>query len=227
MIGDVAGKTAVLVDDMIGTAGTLKAAAQTVIDEGATRVYAAATHAVFSEVTAENLASANFEQVVVTDTIPIRPTRRRTSASSPAPTSSRTRSARSSPTAPCRRCSAARTSCSERGAPAGAAGPGRRRAAGRARRRPARGGRRRPRPPAGAADPARPAGRGRGAGGRAGAAALGAARGPGGAAARRAAGARLRALRGSAGDARRARLRAARRRASRPGPGAFRPATHL
>ena len=73
VIGDVAGKTAVLVDDMIGTAGTLKAAAQTVIDEGATRVYAAATHAVFSEVTAENLASANFEQVVVTDTIPIRP----------------------------------------------------------------------------------------------------------------------------------------------------------
>ena len=73
VIGDVAGKTAVLVDDMIGTAGTLKAAAQTVIDEGATRVYAAATHAVFSEVTAENLASANFEQVVVTDTIPLSP----------------------------------------------------------------------------------------------------------------------------------------------------------
>ena len=73
VIGDVRGKTAVLVDDMIDTAGTLKAAAQTVIDEGATRVYAAATHAVFSEVTAENLASANFEQVVVTDTIPIRP----------------------------------------------------------------------------------------------------------------------------------------------------------
>ena len=73
VIGDVSGKTAVLVDDMIGTAGTLKAAAQTVIDEGASRVYAAATHAVFSDVTAANLASANFEQVVVTDTIPIRP----------------------------------------------------------------------------------------------------------------------------------------------------------
>src|SRR5215208_1305487 len=70
VIGDVKGKTAVIVDDMIGTAGTLKAAAQTVIDEGAARVYAAATHAVFSEVTAENLASANFEQIVVTDTIP-------------------------------------------------------------------------------------------------------------------------------------------------------------
>src|SRR5215212_2599926 len=73
VIGDVRGKTAVLVDDMIGTAGTLKAAAQTVIDEGASRVYAAATHAVFSAGTYENLASANFEQIVVTDTIPIRP----------------------------------------------------------------------------------------------------------------------------------------------------------
>ncbi len=44
VIGDVAGKTAVLVDDMIGTAGTLKAAAQAVHDAGAHRVYAAATH---------------------------------------------------------------------------------------------------------------------------------------------------------------------------------------
>ena len=73
VIGDVAGKTAVIVDDMIGTAGTLKAAAQTVIDEGAARVYAAATHAVFSAGTYENLASAHFEQIVVTDTIPLRP----------------------------------------------------------------------------------------------------------------------------------------------------------
>src|SRR5207248_6866569 len=45
VIGEVKGKTAVLVDDMIDTAGTLKAAAQTVLDEGASRVYAAATHA--------------------------------------------------------------------------------------------------------------------------------------------------------------------------------------
>src|SRR3954466_12771833 len=73
VIGEGAGKTAVIVDDMIGTAGTLKAAAQTVIDEGAARVYAAATHAVFSAGTYENLASANFEQIVVTDTIPLRP----------------------------------------------------------------------------------------------------------------------------------------------------------
>ena len=63
VIGDVKGKTAVLVDDMIDTAGTLKAAAQTVLDEGAARVYAAATHPVFSGNAYENLASSGFEQV--------------------------------------------------------------------------------------------------------------------------------------------------------------------
>jgi ribose-phosphate pyrophosphokinase len=72
VIGDVRGKTAIIVDDMIDTAGTLKAAAQTVLDEGAARVYAAATHPVFSGNAFENLASSGFEQVVVTDTIPLR-----------------------------------------------------------------------------------------------------------------------------------------------------------
>ena len=71
VIGDVKGKTALLVDDMIDTAGTLKAAAQTVMDEGATRVFAAATHAVLSGNAFENLASSRFEQIVVTDTIPL------------------------------------------------------------------------------------------------------------------------------------------------------------
>jgi ribose-phosphate pyrophosphokinase len=71
VIGDVKGKTAVLVDDMIDTAGTLKAAAQTVMEEGAARVYAAATHPVFSGRAFENLASSRFEQIVVTDTIPL------------------------------------------------------------------------------------------------------------------------------------------------------------
>jgi len=73
VIGDVAGKTAVLVDDIIGTAGTLKAAAQAVHDAGARRVYAAATHGNFSGNAWENLAAAGFEQVVVTDTIPLPP----------------------------------------------------------------------------------------------------------------------------------------------------------
>jgi ribose-phosphate pyrophosphokinase len=73
VIGDVKGKTAVLVDDMIDTAGTLRAAAQTVLDEGASRVYAAATHAILSGNAYENLAASGFEQIVVTDTIPVRP----------------------------------------------------------------------------------------------------------------------------------------------------------
>ncbi len=73
VIGDVRGKTAVIVDDMIDTAGTLKAAAQTVLDAGASRVFSAATHPVFSGNAYENLAAAGFEQIVVTDTIPLRP----------------------------------------------------------------------------------------------------------------------------------------------------------
>jgi ribose-phosphate pyrophosphokinase len=72
VIGDVKGKTAIIVDDIIDTAGTLKAAAQTVLDEGAARVYAAATHPVLSGNAFENLASSGFEQVVVTYTIPLR-----------------------------------------------------------------------------------------------------------------------------------------------------------
>jgi ribose-phosphate pyrophosphokinase len=72
VIGRVKDRTAVIVDDMIDTAGTLKAAAQTVLDEGARRVFAAATHGVFSGDAYENLASSGFEQVVVTDTIPLR-----------------------------------------------------------------------------------------------------------------------------------------------------------
>jgi ribose-phosphate pyrophosphokinase len=73
VIGDVKGKTAVIVDDMIDTAGTLRAAGQTVLDEGASRVYAAATHPVLSGNAYENLAASGFEQIVVTDTIPLRP----------------------------------------------------------------------------------------------------------------------------------------------------------
>jgi ribose-phosphate pyrophosphokinase len=71
VIGDVKGKTAVIVDDIIDTAGTLKAAADTVLQEGAARVYAAATHAVLSGKAFENLSASGFEEVVVTDTIPV------------------------------------------------------------------------------------------------------------------------------------------------------------
>jgi ribose-phosphate pyrophosphokinase len=72
IIGDVKGKTAVIVDDIIDTAGTLKVASQSVLDAGARAVYAAATHPVLSGNAYENLAAAGFEQIVVTDTIPLR-----------------------------------------------------------------------------------------------------------------------------------------------------------
>ena len=73
LIGDVAGKTAVLLDDIIDTAGTLCAGARTVLEAGASKVYAAATHPVFSGNAFENLANVPFEQIVVTDTIPLPP----------------------------------------------------------------------------------------------------------------------------------------------------------
>ncbi len=75
VVGDVKDKTAVLVDDMIDTAGTLCAAAKTVLDEGAARVIACATHGVFSGPAYERLAQSEsgIERIVVTDTIPLRP----------------------------------------------------------------------------------------------------------------------------------------------------------
>jgi ribose-phosphate pyrophosphokinase len=75
VVGDVKGKTAILVDDMIDTAGTLCAAAKTVLDEGAAKVIACATHGVFSPPAFERLpeAESGIERIVVTDTIPLRP----------------------------------------------------------------------------------------------------------------------------------------------------------
>ena len=73
VIGDVKDKTAVIVDDIIDTAGTLRAAGETVKDEGARRVFACASHGVFSGNAARNLAASPFERIVVTDTIPLQP----------------------------------------------------------------------------------------------------------------------------------------------------------
>lgn len=73
VIGDVRGKTAIIVDDIIDTAGTLRAAGDAVVRAGASRIFAAATHAVFSGRCYQNLADSRFEQIVVTDTIPLRP----------------------------------------------------------------------------------------------------------------------------------------------------------
>jgi ribose-phosphate pyrophosphokinase len=73
VIGDVRGKTAIIVDDIVDTAGTLRAAGEAVMAAGAERVFASATHAVLSGRAHENLAAAPFERIVVTDTIPLRP----------------------------------------------------------------------------------------------------------------------------------------------------------
>ena len=71
VVGEVEGKTAVLVDDMIDTAGTLCAAAETVLQEKAARVIACATHGVFSHPAYERLPyeESGIERIVVTDTI--------------------------------------------------------------------------------------------------------------------------------------------------------------
>lgn len=71
VIGDVRGKTAVLVDDMIDTAGTLMEGARLLKQQGARHVYACATHAVFSEPAISRLSSGLFEEVIVTNTIPV------------------------------------------------------------------------------------------------------------------------------------------------------------
>jgi len=75
VIGRVRGKVCVVIDDMIDTAGTLCAAAQTVLDEGAAKVIACATHGVFSGPAYERLAYENsgIERIVVSDTLPLRP----------------------------------------------------------------------------------------------------------------------------------------------------------
>jgi len=71
LIGDVKGKNAIIVDDMIDTAGTLCKAAEAVIGEGAAHVYAVASHAVLSGPAVERIDASLLDAVVVTDTIPL------------------------------------------------------------------------------------------------------------------------------------------------------------
>ncbi len=71
IIGDVEGKTAILLDDMVDTAGTLALSAEALKKEGAKRVFAMATHAVLSGPAIERLEKSVIEELVVTDTIPL------------------------------------------------------------------------------------------------------------------------------------------------------------
>ncbi|KAB1225050.1 Ribose-phosphate pyrophosphokinase 1 [Morella rubra] len=71
LIGDVKGKVAVMVDDMIDTAGTISKGAALLHQEGAREVYACSTHAVFSPPAIERLSSGLFQEVIITNTIPV------------------------------------------------------------------------------------------------------------------------------------------------------------
>ena len=72
VIGDVEGKTAVLVDDMVDTAGTLCAGAQTLLDNGAKEVHACCSHPVLSGPAIERISASNMKSLVVTNSIPLR-----------------------------------------------------------------------------------------------------------------------------------------------------------
>jgi ribose-phosphate pyrophosphokinase len=73
VIGDVNGRTALIIDDLIDTAGTLVKTASALIENGATQVYACASHAVLSGPAVENIRNSVIKQVVVTNTIPLTP----------------------------------------------------------------------------------------------------------------------------------------------------------
>jgi ribose-phosphate pyrophosphokinase len=71
IIGEVEGKTCVIVDDLVDTAGTLCKAADALKDHGAERVLAYATHAVLSGPAVDNIENSRLDELVVTDTIPL------------------------------------------------------------------------------------------------------------------------------------------------------------
>lgn len=73
IIGDVEGRTCVLVDDLVDTAGTLCQAARALKDHGAEKVVAYCTHPVLSGAALETISGSELDELVVTDTIPLRP----------------------------------------------------------------------------------------------------------------------------------------------------------
>jgi len=73
IIGDVAGKTAIILDDMADTAGTLVEATRALLDRGASEVHACVTHPVLSGPAVERIEKSDLKSLVVTDTLPLRP----------------------------------------------------------------------------------------------------------------------------------------------------------
>lgn len=70
LIGNVKGKTCVVIDDMIDTAGTLCAAADILANSGAKEIYGVATHGLFSGPAVERINASSFKQIITTDTLP-------------------------------------------------------------------------------------------------------------------------------------------------------------
>ena len=73
VVGEVSGRTCVLIDDMIDTAGTIVAAAELLKEHGANEVYAAATHPVLSGPAIDRIKNSVIAKLVVTNTIPLTP----------------------------------------------------------------------------------------------------------------------------------------------------------
>jgi ribose-phosphate pyrophosphokinase len=73
VVGEVQSKVTVILDDMIDTAGTLAQAANALVDNGAAKVFAYATHAVLSGPAVDRIARSPIEEVVVSDTIVLSP----------------------------------------------------------------------------------------------------------------------------------------------------------
>jgi ribose-phosphate pyrophosphokinase len=74
MVGEVEGKTAIIVDDMISTGGTLVEAAHALLERGARKVYACATHGVFADEAMNIIKSSDLVETIVTNTLPQSPT---------------------------------------------------------------------------------------------------------------------------------------------------------
>ena len=71
LIGEVADRTCVLVDDMVDTAGTLCKAAQALKEKGASKVVAYATHAVLSGAAIDNITNSELDELIVTNSVPL------------------------------------------------------------------------------------------------------------------------------------------------------------
>jgi ribose-phosphate pyrophosphokinase len=76
VIGDIKGKSAVMIDDMIDTAGSITLGALALESRGAKEIYAACTHAVLSDDAVRKIDDSPIKQVIVTDTIPLGPEKR-------------------------------------------------------------------------------------------------------------------------------------------------------